>query len=345
MECMIMSLKDPFSIMRTGFGFWESKVLLTAVELELFTVLGERPMTAPEIESELSLHPRGTRDFLDALVSMGFLDREGDGPDGHYKNTETTLHYLDKNGNSYIGGILEMLNARLFKYWDSLGDALKTGKPQNEIKHSQKPLFEELYSDIPRLEQFMWAMAGLSRHNFIALAQKFDFSHYGTLCDVGGAAATLSIAVAEKHRNIACTSFDLPEVEPIAKRAIEKAGLSDRISTASGDFFRDPLPGADVITMGMILHDWNLEKKKQLIRSAYEALPERGAFIAVEHLIDDARRENTFGLLMSLNMLIEFGDAFDYTGADFSEWCAEAGFKKFEVLHLIGPSSAAIAYK
>lgn len=340
-----MSLKDPFSIMRTGFGFWESKVLLTAVELELFTVLGERPMTAPEIESELSLHPRGTRDFLDALVSMGFLDREGDGPDGHYKNTETTLHYLDKNGNSYIGGILEMLNARLFKYWDSLGDALKTGKPQNEIKHSQKPLFEELYSDIPRLEQFMWAMAGLSRHNFIALAQKFDFSHYGTLCDVGGAAATLSIAVAEKHRNIACTSFDLPEVEPIAKRAIEKAGLSDRISTASGDFFRDPLPGADVITMGMILHDWNLEKKKQLIRSAYEALPERGAFIAVEHLIDDARRENTFGLLMSLNMLIEFGDAFDYTGADFSEWCAEAGFKKFEVLHLIGPSSAAIAYK
>jgi hypothetical protein len=162
---------------------------------------------------------------------------------------------------------------------------------------------------------------------------------------VGGAAATLSIAVAEKHRNIACTSFDLPEVEPIAKRSIEKAGLSDRISTASGDFFRDPLPEADVITMGMILHDWNLEKKKQLIRSAYEALPERGAFIAVEHLIDDARRENTFGLLMSLNMLIEFGDAFDYTGADFREWCAEAGFKKFEVLHLIGPSSAAIAYK
>jgi predicted O-methyltransferase YrrM len=302
-------------------------------------------MTGEQIERKLSLHPRGTYDFLDALVSMGFLDREGDGPGGLYKNTETTRHYLDKNGDSYVGGILEMLNARLFKYWDDLGDALKTGQPQNEIKHSQKPLFEELYADIPRLEQFMGAMTGLSRQNFVALAQKFDFSKYRTLCDVGGAAGVLSIAVAEKHRNLVCISFDLPAVEPIAKRSIERAGLSDRIKTASGDFFQDPLPKADVITMGMILHDWNLEKKKHLIRSAYEALPPKGALIAVENLIDDARRENTFGLLMSLNMLIEFGDAFDFTGADFREWCGEAGFREFEVLHLMGPCSAAIAYK
>jgi hypothetical protein len=338
-------MKDHFPIMRTAFGFWESKVLLTAVEMDLFTLLGPGSMTAKEIEKKLSLHPRGTYDFLDALVSMGFLDREGDGPGGLYKNTETTRHFLDKNGDSYVGGILEMLNTRLFKYWDDLGDALRTGQPQNEIKHSRKSMFEELYADIPRLEQFMGAMTGLSRQNFIALAQKFDFSRYRTLCDVGGAAGVLSIAVAEKHRNLACTSFDLPVVEPIAKRSIERAGMSDRIKTASGDFFKDPLPKADVITMGMILHDWNLEKKKHLIRSAYEALPPKGAFIAVENIIDDARRENTFGLLMSLNMLIEFGDAFDFTGADFREWCGEAGFREFEVLHLIGPCSAAIAYK
>ena len=338
-------MKDPFSIMKTAFGFWESKVLLTAVEMELFTMLGLGSMTGKEIEKKLSLHPRGTYDFLDALVSMGFLDRDGDGPGGRYMNTETSRQYLDKNGNTYLGGILEMLNTRLFKYWDDLPEALRTGKPQNEIKHSQKPLFEELYADIPRLEQFMGAMTGLSRQNFIALAQKFDFSKYRTLCDVGGAAGVLSIAVAEKHRNLVCTSFDLPVVEPIAKRSIEKAGLSDRIKTASGDFFKDPLPKADVITMGMILHDWNLEKKKHLIKSAFEALPPKGALIAVENIIDDARRENTFGLLMSLNMLIEFGDAFDFTGADFREWCGEAGFREFEVVHLMGPCSAAVAYK
>ncbi len=97
--------------------------------------------------------------------------------------------------------------------------------------------------------------------------------------------------------------------------------------------------------MGMILHDWNLEKKKHLIRLAYEALPENGAFVAIENLIDDARRKNVFGLLMSLNMLIEFGDAFDFTGVDFWNWCQEAGFRSYEVLHLAGPCSAAIAYK
>jgi cyclopropane fatty-acyl-phospholipid synthase-like methyltransferase len=206
-------------------------------------------------------------------------------------------------------------------------------------------VFEELYRDLPRLEQFMWAMAGISRVNFEALALKFDFSKYETLCDVGGATGPLSIAAAKKHPHLRCISFDLSEVEPIAKKAIERAGLSDRVSTASGDFFRGRLPRADVLTMGMILHDWNLEKKKHLIRSAYEALPENGAFIAVENLIDDARRVNTFGLLMSLNMLIETGDGFDYTGADFREWCGEAGFRDFEVMHLAGPSSAAVAYK
>jgi hypothetical protein len=111
------------------------------------------------------------------------------------------------------------------------------------------------------------------------------------------------------------------------------------------DFFNDPLPHPDVITMGMILHDWDLPTKKMLIAKAYDALPDGGAFIVVEQLIDDARRENVFGLMMSLNMLIEGGDAFDYTGADFAGWCMEAGFSRCEVLHLAGPSSAAIAYK
>jgi hypothetical protein len=151
--------------------------------------------------------------------------------------------------------------------------------------------------------------------------------------------------VVKRHPHMGCVSFDLPVVEPIAKKSIAAAGLADRVSTASGDFFADPLPKADVITMGMILHDWNLEKKKQLIRAAYEALRPGGAFVAIEALIDDARRENLFGLLMSLNMLIEFGDAFDYSGADFQSWGQEAGFQRFEVIHLFGPSSAAVAYK
>jgi len=206
-------------------------------------------------------------------------------------------------------------------------------------------MFETLYEEIPRLEQFMGAMSGLSRINFESFAQKFDFKPFRTMCDIGGATGLLCLEVARRHPHIRCTSFDLPPVEPIARKHIAAAGLSDRIGTASGDFFKDPLPKADLITMGLIPHDWNLEKKMHPIRAAYDALPDGGALVVIEALIDDARRENLFGLLMSLNMLIEFGDAFDYSGADLREWCTEAGFRKFVVLHLAGPLSAAVARK
>ena len=336
---------DPSPILQTAFAFWSSKVLLTAVALDLFTKLEARRATSIELSEELGIQPRGARDFFDALVAMKFLDRDGDGASALYLNTPAGTLYLNRNSPRYIGGILIMLNERLFKFWHDLPEALRTAMPQNEVKLGQKSIFEELYQDQPKLEQFMGAMTGLSRINFEAFASKFDFSGFKTLCDVGGATGLLCIEVAKVNPQLRCISFDLPPVEPIARKHIEAAGLGDRISTATGDFFKDPLPKADIITMGMILHDWNLEKKRQLIRAAYEALPPNGALVAIEALIDDARRENAFGLLMSLNMLIEFGDAFDYSGADFREWCTEAGFKRFDVIHLAGPSSAAIAYK
>jgi precorrin-6B methylase 2 len=339
------NISDPSRIIEVGFGFFSSKVLLTAVKLEVFTLLADRSMTGEELGAVLSFHPRGIYDFFDSLVALGFLDRDGKGTTGQYRNTEATAQFLDKNQPEYIGSILEMSNDRLFKHFSDLAPALKTGEPQNETNYGQQPFFEAVYADPSRLEQFIDAMSGLSRGNFQAFVAKFNFSNYKTLCDVGGAAGLLSELVAKQHPHIQCLTFDLPQVEPIARRSIERAGLTHRIQVVAGDFFTDALPTADVITMGSILHDWNLEKKKHLIRKAYSALPENGALVAIESLIDDDRKENAFGLMMSLNMLVQGGDAFDYTGADFWSWCQEAGFKRYEVLHLAGPYSAAIAYK
>lgn len=336
---------DPSHIMQVGMGFWPSKTLLSAVELGVFTILAESPLSGDEIAQRLQLRSRAVFDFLDGLVALRLLERDGVGPDARYRNTPETATFLDANKPEYVGGILEMSNARLYGFWGGLTEALRTGQPQNEIKHTGHSMFEELYADPPRLEQFMAAMTGISAGNFLQLADKFDFSRYNTVCDIGGAAGQLSIILANRHPHLRCSSFDLPVVEPIADRAIAQAGLADRVSTASGDFFADALPPADVITMGMILHDWNLERKRQLIQAAFEALPPGGAFIAIENLIDDERRENVFGLMMSLNMLIEFGDAFDFTGADLRAWCEDAGFQSFEVLPLAGPASAGIAYK
>ncbi len=336
---------DPSHIMQVGMGFWGSKALLSAVELELFTVLAKGPLTGKELAKALSLNARAVPDFPDALLALGLLAREGDGPDAKYSNTPDTGVFLDKASPAYMGGILEMANARLYRFWGDLTPALKTGQPQNEAKDGGKSMFAELYAVPERLEQFMNAMSGVSAGNFMAFADKFDFSKYKTLCDVGGATGQLSCMVAKKHAHMSCTSFDLPPVQPIATKRIAAFNQSDRVKAVSGDFFKDALPKADIITMGMILHDWDLENKKMLIRKAYEALPPGGAFVAIEALIDDARRSNAFGLLMSLNMLIEFGVAFDYTGADFVGWCREAGFRDFKIMPLAGPASAAIAYK
>ena len=336
---------DPSHIMQTATAFWASKVLLTAVEFDLFSTLGDESMTATQLGEHLDIHPRGRFDFLDSLVALRFLDRDGDGPDGLYKNTPETNAFLNKASPAYIGGLPEMLNARLFGFWNDLGTALKTGEPQSEVKIHGKPIFEELYASESKLGIFLESMTGFQFANFLQLAEKFDFSRFNSVSDIGGALALLSRTVASRHDHLSFNTFDLPPVAPLAQKQVDVAGMADRISVVSGDFFQDELPKADVITMGNILHDWNLEKKKILIKKAYDALPEGGVFIAVENLIDDARRENAFGLLMSLNMLIEFGDAFDYTAADFREWCSEAGFSHFDVIPLAGPTSAAIAYK
>jgi predicted O-methyltransferase YrrM len=326
-------------------GFWPAKALLSAIELGVFTSLGKESLRGEELGSRIGLHPRGIWDFLDSLVALKLLEREGNGPEARYRNSEDASRYLVRSSPHYIGGFLEMANARLYRFWGELTEALRTGKPQNEIKATGAPVFAELYSQPERLEQFLHAMAGYSLRNFEIFADKFDFSRYGKLVDVGGAEGQLSMAVARRHPHMKCITTDLDVVEPIARKVIAAAGLSDRVSTMTLDFFAEPIPEADVVTMGMILHDWNLEKKKHLIRSAYKALRPGGAFVAVEALIDDERRKNVFGLMMSLNMLIEFGDAFDFTGRDFDGWCREAGFQRTEVMHLRGPSSAAIAYK
>ena len=336
---------DPGYILQTATAFWTSKVLLTAVEFDLFTHLGTEARTAAEIGQELGLHPRGRFDFLDALVALKLLDRDGEGPDGRYRNTPETKAFLDKKSPSYIGGIAEMLNMRLFGFWDNLGTALRTGEAQSEVKLHGKPFFEELYADELKLGVFLESMTGMQFENFRQLAEKFDFARFNSVSDIGGALALLSRTVASRHEHLTFKSFDLPPVAPHAQRQIDAAGMTDRIEVVSGDFFEDDLPKSDVVTMGNILHDWNLEQKKLLINKAYSSLAAGGALIIFEALIDNERRENAFGLLMSLNMLIETPGGFNYTGADCTTWLKEAGFRETRVEHLIGPDSMVIGIK
>ena len=333
---------DPGNIMQIGLGFWASKTLLSAVELGLFTELAKGPANAQEIREKFGLHPRSTLDFLDALVSMRLLDRDAE---GRYSNTADTDLFLDRAKPTYLGGLLEMCNARLYNFWGTLTEGLKTGLPQNEFKAGGEGLFEALYADTALLESFLSAMTGLSLAAANAIAAKFPWSDYKTFIDVGGAQGGVPVQIALAHPHLTGGSFDLPPVGPIFDKYVAKNGVSDRLKFYPGSFFTDELPQADVLIMGHILHDWDLEEKKMLLRKAYDALPEGGAVIVFEALIDDDRRQNTLGLLMSLNMLIETPGGFDYTGADCQGWMKEAGFSSTRVEHLAGPDSMVIGIK
>ena len=336
---------DPSRIMQVGMGFWASKVLLTAVRMELFTLLATKPHTGAEIKHALCLHGRGLYDFLDTLVALGFLQRKGVRETARYTNAPDTDLFLDKNKLSYTGGLLEMANNRLYPFWNFLEEGLKKGTPQNEIRTGEASLFEKIYADRDKTREFVNAMAGAQAGNFLAFAWGIDFSGYKTLCDIGGAGAQLSDHVVNQNPHMRCISLDLPPVRPIALENMSKMGVADKVEVVEGDFFKDDFPKADVITMGNILHDWGLRDKKMLIRKAYEALPSGGSLVVIENVIDNERRENAFGLMMSLNMLIETPEGYDFTAEDFETWTREAGFRENYLMPLTGPTSAAVAVK
>ncbi len=331
---------SPDLILKTGLAFWPSKTLLSAVELQLFTGLAKQTADLPTLQVRHGLHPRGARDFLDALVALGFLERA----DGIYGNTPATDQFLDKSKPSYIGGILEMANSRLYPFWGALTTALRTGAQQNESKGCDD-IFAAVYADPTRLREFLHAMSGVSRGANMAIARQFPWAGYKSCADIGTAQGDLVTQIALANPHMRGIGFDLPEVEPIFADYIATCGLTERVSFSAGSFFTDALPTADVILMGHILHDWDLGQKKMLLRKAHAALPDEGAVVIYDSIIDDDRSQNAFGLMMSLNMLIETPGGFDYSGADCIGWMQECGFRDCRVEHLIGPDSMVVGIK
>jgi hypothetical protein len=329
--------------MQVGMGFEASKALLSAVEVGLFTEIAARPADAETLQRALGLHPRSTRDFLDALVALGFLQRH----DGIYSNTVDTAMFLDRSKPTYLhlGTLLEMANTRLYGFWGSLTEALRTGKPQNEARSGELPVFEAIYADTDRLKQFLAAMTGISHRANLQIANRFPWTRYKTVTDLGTAQGDLAAQIATAHPHMTGWGFDLAPAAPVFEEYVRQNGLQDRLRFVAGDFFVDDLPPADVFTMGHILHSWSLEEKKSLIGKAFAALPSGGALIVYDAIIDDDRSQNPFGLLMSLNMAIATEGGFNYTAADCMGWMREIGFTKVRSEHLHGHDSMVVGVK
>lgn len=330
----------PDRIFELTSAYWASRTLLSAVDLGLFAALAEGPLPGEELRGRLDLHGRGTRDFFDALVALGMLDRGDDG----YRNTTETDLYLVPGKPSYLGGMLELHSSVLYQPWASLTEALRTGKDQGGYT-GETDLFDALHQDSDVLVKFVTAMTAYSAGPATALANTFPWDRYQTFCDLGTAQGMVPVQLARRHQHLQGTGFDLPRVGPIFEKFVADSGLGARVSFVGGDFFTDPLPPAQVYVLGHVLHDWGLEAKRTLLRRVFDALPAGGAVIVNEMLIDDERRTNVAGLLMSLNMLVMSYDGFDYTGADCRAWMSEAGFRDSYVQHLVGPESMVVGFK
>lgn len=327
-------------ILEVSLGFWASKTLLSAVELGLFTELAKQPMNAQTISERFDLHPRAISDFLDTLVALQFLERDGE----YYFNTQETSMFLDKAKSSYIGGTLNYTNKVLYPAWGLLTKALRSGQPQCGFDDS-KDFFEQIYQDPQSVQLVLSGMTGISMDIAKAVAKKFPWRNYKTFIDIGTAEGGFPVQIALAHKHLSGGGFDLPVVASSFNKYVASFGCSDRLHFYPGDFFKEPLPSADVLVMGHILHDWNLEEKLMLITKAYEVLPENGALIVYDTVLDNERRQNSFGLLMSLNMLIATRGGFDYTGNECTSWMHEAGFRKVYIENLIGSHSMVIGIK
>jgi hypothetical protein len=307
-------------IVRSAYAFWQSKTLFAAVELDVFTALTREPLQFETLRARLGLNPRGARDFFDALVALRFLHRTAD---GQYCNTAESEAYLVRGKATYLGGLLRHLDARHYKNWDLLTRGLVNGEPQTGLGLAS---YAGFYADQSNQAIFLEGMTGGSLLAARALARLLPWSRYRTIVDIGTAQGCVPVQIAREHPHLSGGGFDLPENEPAFSAYVREHGLEDRLRFFPGDFFAHPLPRADVLIMGRILHNWDDARRQLLLRKAFDAVNAGGALVVYDPMIGDERCIEAHPLLSSLNMLIETAAGSEYSIADCRRWMEAAGF-------------------
>ncbi|CAM3691774.1 methyltransferase [Kibdelosporangium persicum] len=327
-------------LIELGTSFWRGKTLLSAVEIGLFTELGDGSCTAEELRAKLDLHPRAASHFLDALVALDVLERT----DGRYRNTEASAYFLDENKDTYLGGWMRQASAHLFRAWGGLTESLRTGKPF--IGWDSADYFERLYEDMDERRNFIAAMDAWTTHIARELAAGVDWSRHHDFVDVGGARGNLSAWLVKAQPHLSGTVFDRPELEPLFAEHMARHGTAEQVRFVTGDFFTESLPEADVLIFGHILHDWDDDERRALVARAYESVRPGGVVVIYDRMIDDDRRRNVTGLLGCLNLLVVTPGGSEYTVAECRAYAAAAGFGETTTLPLYdGLETAVIARK
>jgi len=300
-----------------GLAFCRSKLLLSALELGVFSALADRPLTISELCARLGLHGRGARDFLEALVALGLLNRVGNG----FANTAATTGLI--RGPGYAAGFLDGANYVLYPAWGGLTTALRTGTPPGDVD------IEATLHDPIRQRMYLAMMDALSAPLAPALAEAIDWDRHRVVADIGGARGNMIALLLTAHPHLRGVVFDRPQNRESCVEHIAHAKLDGRVEFVGGDFFADPLPAADVIVIGHVLADFSEDQRRGLVRAAFRALPPGGALLVYDPMPadDDPSLDS---LVASLHMLLMTPEGAGYRPSRCVAWMTEAGFARTE---------------
>jgi SAM-dependent methyltransferase len=311
-----------------------TRAILSAAEVGVFDALSKRPKGLEALTKQLGLHRRGIRDLLDALVALHVLERNSE---GDYSNRPGARAAVRARQAIRLDEAGRLPGEQHDRGWESLTTALRTGRPQNGMNGRDQ--YACLYSNDAAVHAFAERMTRQTLEIAPEIAASFPWQDHRSVADIGCAQGCLLVEIAKRHGHMRGCGFDLPLLRSEFENHVSGHGLAARLRFEAGDFFRDPLPSADVLIIGRVLHNWDLATKRLLLEKAHAALRPGGALIVYDRLIDDERRHNAEGLLASLNMLLNTAGGFDYTAADCMEWMAAAGFQGMSMQALAGSQS------
>ncbi|MEO8597515.1 MAG: methyltransferase [Candidatus Solibacter sp.] len=296
-----MSLPDPQPVLDLIEAFRRSKTMFTAVSMGIFDALRQAPASAADLAAKLKANRDAMTSLLDACAALGLLEKRG----GVYHNTPAAAAYLCADSPHTLRGYVRYSDAALYRMWGNLEDAVREGAPRwAQTFGLDGPIFSAFFRTDESMRDFLMGMHGFGMLTSPQVVTAFDLSRFHRLVDLGGATGHLAIAACERYPELRATVFDLPRAGALAREQVTQSAARDRIEIAAGDFFTDALPAADLYYLGRILHDWNEVKIDLLLRRVFERLPDDGALLIGEKLLEEDGVGPVPANMQSLNMLI-----------------------------------------
>ncbi len=322
-------------------GMRVSKATFTALSLGVFDTLHEGPASLDELAERLHCAGHALERLLGACCGLGLLELR----DGNYHNRPVATRFLRIHSPETLSGYMLYADRISFRLWGRLEDAVREGTHRWDQEFgSGADIFAHFFATDEAKLTFLAGMHGLGLLSSPAIAAAFDLSRFHHLADIGGATGHLVMEICRRYPEMTGCVFDLPAVTPVARTYIAEAGLSARITTVDGDFFNDPLPQADLCSLGRILHDWTDEKVRFLLDKIYNSLPPGGGLLLCEKTLSETHDGPASGYLQSLNMLV-CTEGRERTAAGYRQLVEQAGFTQFQLCQTGRPLDAMLAIK